>query len=457
MTVPPPQRWLLAVTAVIAVIATAVVVAITLGIGRNEPPRTGLGPLSSPPAGTTGAPADPPLAIDLALPPVDPVPWTAVEWNPVAGPFGRRLEPGRDRVDALIRGGPGLVAWGKASMPGRNQFNDMGAVYLSQDGRAWVTVPLDAGVGPNDASEIQLIASGPGGLLALGGVCCTNEERSALWQSPDGLAWTRLPWPAGIGAGTVMSLVGTAGRYVAGGQLDGAAVVWTSIDGIAWAPVGGDPRGFGRGGVNDVAVAPEGLVAAGWLEDEELWDGAIWTSADGDTWQRLPAEILAGPEDTVVYRVVVRAGGWFVRGWDGSHEERIRCEQAGRVASIAPSEPLPATRRNFSCGWGHEAHWITANGRNFVEVVPPAGPVPAKPGELIEFRLVVAGGPGLVALGEGWDLGASSIFVSQDGLEWQRTEPAKQLPGGDPVGLVVAGRSLLAVGIQPQVWIGTVR
>ena len=41
----------------------------------------------------------------------------------------------------------------------------------------------------------------------------------------------------------------------------------------------------------------------------------------------------------------------------------------------------------------------------------PNGIVP-KAGDLIEFRLVSAGGPGLVVLGEGADVGAASIFVS---------------------------------------------
>lgn len=459
MTLPLRRRRLVAIAAITTIAAAAVV---ALGIGtatREGPPRTGLPPTPSTSDAATGAPAHPEFILDLALPPLDPVPWTAVEWHEVPGPFGRRLEPGHDRIDALVRGGPGLLAWGRASMPGRNQFDDMGAVYLSQDGRTWLTVPLDAGVGPNDGSEIRVVVPGPAGLLAFGGVCCTDEERPALWRSPDGRAWTRLPYPAAIGAANVTSLVASRDRYVAGGQLDGAAVVWTSRDGVAWAPIGGDPRGFGRGGVNDVAVAPEGIVAVGWLEDDKVWDGAIWASADGDAWERLPAEILTGVDDTVLNRIVVRAGGWLVLGWDGSHDERIRCEQAGRVASIGGTAPPPVMTRDFSCGWGHEAHWITADGRNWVEVVPPAGLVPARPGELVEFgsHRVVAGGPGLVALGEEWEVHSSSIFVSEDGRTWQPTDPATQLPSGGPVGLVVVGRSVLAVGSELQVWVGAAR
>jgi hypothetical protein len=425
----------------------------------STPARTG----STASVGLAATGGSGPLTVE-AIPAVDPQPWTAVAWREIAGAFGNRLAPGLDRIDGLIAGPPGLVGWGRVHQAGRNQFNDMAAVHLSADGVGWAVIPVDAGVGPTDTSEIQLIATGPAGIVIFGDVCCTKEERRALWRSADGQTWERLPYPAAIGPTDELTrLVATADRYVLAGRSDGAAAIWTSQDGVEWGAVDGAAAGFGAGSIADVARTADGLVAVGLLDVGGTYDGAVWMSPDGDHWKRVVADLLTGNDDTAVEKVVVWAGGWFLIGSEGPHADRVRCEklgQAGQLASIDSGVDDNSRDWDLSCGWGREVHWLTADGTTWQRVpsaAAPAGGRP-KPGELIEFRLVNAGGPGLVVLGEGSDVGAASIFVSADGVNWRVTAPDKQFPDGVvPYGFVVGSRVIAAVADGPSAWIGTVR
>jgi hypothetical protein len=452
---------LLAAAVAAAVVVTVVIAAQTTPGGpvAHAPGPSGLTrSISDEASGGAG-----PLTVD-AVPAIDPQPWAAVAWRAIPGAFGKNLEPGLDRIDGLIAGGPGLIGWGRIHQPRRNQFNDMGAVQLSTNGIDWTVVPVDAGVGRNDASTIQLVAAGPAGVVAFGDVCCTDEERPALWQSGDG-SWQRLPYPAALPpAGGLTRLVATADHYILTGRSNGAASIWTSKDGASWVAVDGTAAGFGPGSITDVARTPDGLVAAGWLDINGSYDGALWTSSDAEHWKRVPADVLVGAADTVVERVVPWGGGWFLVGSEGPHADRVRCEQLGLVGQLAsidrPIDLGDGPRLDLSCGWGSEVHWLTADGTTWQRVAPAGaqGGAAPKRGELIEFRLVAAGGPGLVVLGEGSDVGAASIFVSADGVRWVPTVPDEQFPSGIvPAGFVIGGRVMAAVADGPSAWIGTVR
>lgn len=445
------------------VVVALAVVGLIAGVagGRLAAPGDGS------PAGSAPAPSEfesaaaPRLVVGGRISNRDPVPWSAIDWRKIDRPFGARAAPGHDRLDGLVAGGPGLMGLGRVHQPGRNQFDDMGAIYLSADGVAWAVVPVDAGVGGADGSELHLVADGPAGIVVVGGVCCTGEERPVLWRSPDGRSWTRLPWPEAFGGESqIMGLAATQTGYAAGGTLDGLATIWTSPDGAAWTRVDDPGAGLGPGGVNDVEPTADGFVAVGWLDVGGTSDGAIWVSRTDETWKRVAADVLTGPLETTTQRVVPWAGGWFVVGQEGTHEERIACEQAGRVASIPePALPRPLTH-DFSCGWGVETHWLSADGAVWRRDVPIGARNQAviPEGALIEFRLLAAGGPGLVALGEGSGVGAASIFVSDDGITWRPTAPIAQFPVGIvPNGFVVAGRAIAAVGDGPSAWLGAVR
>jgi len=151
---------------------------------------------------------------------VAPAPWSSIRWRIVPEPFPAG-DPEPREVRGLTTGNGLLLGWGRVATPGRNQFDSMGAVFVSRDGLAWRSVAVDDRVGRDDGSEIYAVAAGPLGFLASGGVCCAVEQR-ALWWSPDGLRWTRVPLDAAVagpdtwfnrvvGTKTGWAAVGTAG------------------------------------------------------------------------------------------------------------------------------------------------------------------------------------------------------------------------------------------------------
>jgi hypothetical protein len=395
-------------------------------------------PTPVPSAALTDAPA--------AVVPADPIDWATVVWQNVPDPF-RKGDPHPLRIDGLTAGEGFVVGWGRVEAPGRNQFNDMGAVFISTDGLHWRAVALDDGVAATDTSEPNAVAIGPLGMLAFGGVCCGTEER-ALWRSIDGLHWTRVPLRPGFDqqTGSVQRAIGLKAGWVAvGGQGDRAAI-WTSSDGSDWKVL----VGLGKGIVSDVAATPGGVIAVGTVDDVAgTHDGAIWVSKGGVQWTRVAAidPTLIGRDETELSRVVPFAGGLFVVGNFGTHQERDKCEQLIGIASVGAEPPDTA----LSCGWGREHHWLSADGSSWVRLLPldPLPGQPPNPGQHpIEFRLLSAGGPGLVLLGEDSvpPEGDARIWVSADGNRWQPLDAPFPGTGNPQAGMVVVGRQTVAVG-----------
>ncbi len=400
-----------------------------------------------------------PAADREPIPEADPVPWTAVEWQAPAEPLA--ADPPLIRLDGIVDGGAVVLGWGRASTPDRNQFNDMGAVVASEDGRSWRTVLVDHGVEPPNTSELNGIAVGPGGYLAYGGVCCEPESR-AVWHSTDGTRWERLPIlgefdPRGV---YFSAVVGTETGWVAAGNgLDGnQGQIWFSSDGSTWEGVDIEQPDVASATISDLAVGPQGLIAIGTLEGADgTFDGWIWTSPDGRSWKRVGVDdpVLAGPGETQLNSVVAHAGGLFITGMFGSTEERQRCEELG-MASIELSPP----RTVFSCATGTEHHWISADGDTW-ERIDPMDVADEHP---IEFRVVTAGGPGLVVLGESSPVDSpdTNLFASADGRQWTAIGPGEPMGDGVAIGIVVRGRSLLAVTDQfdgitssTRFWVGS--
>ena len=383
---------------------------------------------------------------------VDPVPWNGVNWRKRLEPFAVG-DPVPMRIDGLVAGNGLVVGWGRVSVPRRNQFNDMGAVFVTRDGENWRSIALDNGVGPEHTSEPFGVSIGPLGMLAHGGVCCASEER-AFWLSADGIRWTRLEIEGDLDAkdAWVARVVGLPEGWVAVGSSGGRAAIWSSADARTWRAVDPGQAGLGPGSISDVAVAGDRLIAVGTIDDEaRTHDGGVWASDDGIQWSRVAAAdpTLIGPDETEPWRIVPFARGLLMTGNHGPHEERVRCEQLlGAVASLA-AEPPPETA--LSCGWGREHHWVSPDGSAWLRL-PPRDPLPGLPAgpevRPIEFRLIGAGGPGLVNLGEDTRApdGDSAVWVSADGGAWRPVDPVGPLkPAAGTPAFVLVGRTIIAV------------
>ena len=162
---------------------------------------------------------------------------------------------------------------------------------------------------------------------------------------------------------------------------------------MTWERLGDDPV-FERAWMRAVTVGGPGLVAVG---STEQGGAAVWTSEDGTVWQRLEAAS-------------------FERG-DGEHERYMSDVAAGPagLVAIGGSDPI---------GWvvpESAVMWHSVDGFDWTEIDDDAF-------DLAEVNAVTAGGPGFVAVGAAGS-GDPAVWVSSDGLAWEQI--------GDP-SLVVA-------------------
>lgn len=414
-------------------------------------------PTASPSASAAEAAVGRPVS---ELPRADPVPWEGVEWRLIDDAFGERDV--LRRIEGIVDARNQLVAFGRAPQQGRNQFNDMGAVWLSGDGGAWREVLVDAGVNAANTSSIGGIAVGPRGLLAYGSVCC-DPESAAMWHSADGLDWRRIELAGDI-SGYVLEVIGLEDGWVAlGSSVDGlASELWHSADGATWETVLHVEGGRFAQALGSLDLTPIGLVAVGTVEAADgSYDGGVWRSVDGRSWERIGAEDSALADgETQLHRIIGHAGGMLVSGILGTAEQRKQCEELlGMVASLDVAPDAPPRPDATSCMSGTEQLWTSADGAVW-QPVEEAGPK-LRP---IEYRVAVPGGPGVVLLGEGSgpESPDTTLFTSPDGMAWNAIGPAGPISQDMAIGLVVRGRQVLAVtehwdGAESsfRAWIGT--
>ena len=223
---------------------------------------------------------------------------------------------GDQEMTNVAVGGPGFVAVGWEY----SEESDA-AVWTSGDGLAWTRVPHDEGVFGGDCHQAMwdVVVAGPG-LVAVGTDCSHGDRDAAVWVSADGLAWSRVPHDGATFGGTDEQgmdsvAVGGPGLVAVGYDFSGGdwdAVVWVSADGLAWSRVAHDEAALGGPDAQKmwgVVVGGPGVVAVGQDQSGEEWDAAVWTSADGLTWSRVPHDesVFGGPGDQ--WMVGVPAGG----------------------------------------------------------------------------------------------------------------------------------------------------
>ena len=246
----------------------------------------------------------------------------------------------------IIAGGPGLVAVGL-------EFKDDdldAAVWTSPDGIAWSRVPDDdtALGGAGGQSMLSVTVGGPG-LVAVGSEASSVNGFSdaAVWTSVDGITWTRVPDDDAVFGDTGDELshqwilavtAGGPGLVAVGTDLAGDgggfdAAVWTSVDGITWSRIPDDGGAFGGDGhesmvsvtIGGPGFGGPGFVAVGVDESaEELdKDAAVWISADGVTWSRVPHDeaVFGGEDDQQMVTVIVGGPGLVAVGGDGPFDD----------------------------------------------------------------------------------------------------------------------------------------
>ena len=136
--------------------------------------------------------------------------------------------------------------------------------------------------------KIIAVAAGGPGLVAAGRDYPDGDADAAVWTSADGRVWSRVPHDEAVfGGGEAQEIIAVAaggpglvavGFDVSGGDL--GAAVWTSADGRVWSRVPQDETVLGGGYAQIVAVAARGpgLVAVGYGVSGGETDAAVWVS-----------------------------------------------------------------------------------------------------------------------------------------------------------------------------------
>jgi hypothetical protein len=256
--------------------------------------------------------------------------WTSVDgfnWSRVPDDEAVFGGPGEQRMVSVTVVGPGLVAVGfdRPAVDGEGNA----AVWTSPDGFTWSRVPHDDAVfgGENVQMMLSVTVGGPG-FVAVGSDGGVGSD-AAVWTSPDGLTWSRVPHDEAVFGGddgqAMFSVTAGGPGLVAVGNECGLdyscsdAAVWTSPDGLTWSRVPHDEAVFARSGalgdkdevMLSVTAGGPGLVAVGFDSVDDCgWDSAVWTSPDGLTWSRVPDERNCndGPYDRMLSVTVGPSG-----------------------------------------------------------------------------------------------------------------------------------------------------
>ncbi|MER7546481.1 hypothetical protein ABTW95_26090 [Spirillospora sp. NPDC127506] len=152
--------------------------------------------------------------------------------------------------------------------------------------------------GTTDGRDQRLTAVAAAGstVVAAGGESDASGSRGQFLVSTDGGRTFSSGRVTGPGGGepppneVPRTVAGSAKGWVALGGPDGNAVLWTSRDGRTWERLpAGAAQPFGKGTrVKEVHAAPDGFIAIGSTSrkgDFSDAEPAVWTSADGRTWQ----------------------------------------------------------------------------------------------------------------------------------------------------------------------------
>ena len=299
----------------------------------------------------------------------------------------------------------------------------------------WSRVPHDEAVfgGEGQVFMNGVIAGGPG-LVAVGSVWGIGGEDAAVWTSPDGLTWSRVPYDEAIFGGDgrqVMNEVTAGGPGLVAVGYDGPegeerAAVWTSPDGVTWSQIPHDEAIFGGRGnlfMNSVAAGGPGLVAVGGTHSWQRGDPApVWTSLDGITWSRVP-------DDEAVFDGVVPQG--------------VNSVAVGGPGLVAVGGPSSTGDQDVAAVWTSPDGIIWSR-------VPHTKAVFGGEGPTFMNSVTLAGEAEFLAVGGalGPSDATAAVWASRDRLTWSRVIPDDEavFGGGVMNSLTAGGPGLVAVG-----------
>ena len=322
------------------------------------------------------------IAAGLANPPNSPglwrssdgTTWTRLQLDPSV--FAQSVPSGlsgdvQSGMDGLVQTPSGLLAWGRAGTPtcgneGESQkcYIVPSMIWTSPDGTDWKQADMSAFAG----AGIQGVAVGAHGLVAVGNTGSIDNTGSmpattpVIWVSETGSTWQRLSLPADFKDSYLSTVQATAQGYVLGGEFAGGYV---QIAGGGWTAV------------NPVAAA--------------------WWSADGLTWTKASVQPVDNRK-TNIRSIWVGADGLIAVGYSWSGGPGVEVD-------------------------GATAAWASTDGRSWRHVAlsyPGAPTASPDPNLNLGSNLILGDGTHLITAGVADATGTMGIWVSSDGVTWQR-------------------------------------
>ena len=257
-----------------------------------------------------------------------------------------------------------------------------------------------------------------------------------------------------------------------------------SIDtGLTWTRIDVESPGKGPGDlrISEVTVGGPGLVAVGvdttgaYGDSDSFNDAAVWVSVDGYTWTRIRDDaVFGGPEQQQISSVTAGGAGLVAVGAAGPYQDTIAAVWVSADGytwtRLAHDEDVfggPGNQRMHSViaggpglvavgseGSGFESHpvvWVSPDGFTWTRL-PNDEDVFGGPGNQ-RMHSVTAGGPGLVATGsrhlsaDPFSPAVAVVWVSADGYTWTRIAHDEDVFGGNStIGFVTAGGPGLVAG-----------
>lgn len=280
--------------------------------------------------------------------------WTssnATRWERVPG--DAFVNSGEERMEGIAVVDGVVVAVG-AEVTGGD--TDAAAWTSSDEGTTWQRVdPITSGLHEPGNQLLHRVVRGPAGLVAMGHAATGESIDASVFESPDGIEWTRHSTPSFGGPGHEEmfdaatfgdELIAVGFRTTDAGDKD--AAVWVESGG-AWSRIDQDAlRAAGEQQMNAVLPAGPGLVAVGTDDSGGGDDAAVWTSTDGRTWTRVP-------------HVEATFGG------RGAQRMSSLSVFAGTIIAAGYSET--------AAGDSNGAIWLSTNGTNWAR----QGPIASSP------------------------------------------------------------------------------
>ena len=437
-TVPPtpPRRtrdgWLVAAAAFAVVLLLGVAMAFWASQGNEDVIE---------PTTTTSAVS---TTITTVPPPPEPVPPMVDTWQRVGAGVMTPVVGLFDMTQVEQR----LVAVGFD--PGEDDMRQNGVIFASDDGVNWVRLAEDDPALTLGAVLMYGVTGGGPGLVVVGTGCEDDAEPCmpypTVWTSSDGIAWDRSPASPDVfgESGAMLDVVRTEHGLVAAGGFYTARddveliqpSVWLSPDGVQWERVWqGEAYDYTTAsaitGFQALATSADGrVVGVGTaVNDQGEFVGAIWTSTDGRTWERIDQNsgaFASGTDsDVSILDVASGPGGFVAVGSDGGTDVAIWHSPDGYVWTRVDT----ATQAFNSTG---TISSVAALDKGYV----------------------AAGPHGFADQRGGW----VTLWTSVDGATWDRVHAigdgyAMAIVAAD-AGIAVAGGMAGADNFHAAVWVG---